>query len=259
MDIDIQYIDYLKDKRFSNALDFSSITNDPDSRSPSMVDRITFLENECEGRSVLHLGCCDHLELIEQKRKGGRWLHERLTSSAKHCLGLDININAIEYIKSELRMSNVVFGDIMRSLPEEVENGNPWEKVVAGELIEHIGNPVTFLKNIHNNLAEISEELVVTVPNAFSLENYFNAKKGVETINSDHRFWFTPYTISKILSDSGFTPISLHFTTSSPVYTPSAHSFLRFKFYRPLVAFWKYHRLLHNPMLRDTIIVISKF
>ena len=30
--------------------------------------------------------------------------------------------------------------------------------------------------------------------------------KYLEVINSDHRYWFTPYTISKILVSAGYNP-----------------------------------------------------
>jgi len=31
-------------------------------------------------------------------------------------------------------------------------------------------------------------------------------------INSDHRYWFTPYTISKILVSAGYTPEKIIFS-----------------------------------------------
>jgi hypothetical protein len=33
-----------------------------------------------------------------------------------------------------------------------------------------------------------------------------------EVINSDHRYWFTPYTISKILVSAGYTPEKIIFS-----------------------------------------------
>jgi hypothetical protein len=34
----------------------------------------------------------------------------------------------------------------------------------------------------------------------------------VEIINSDHRFWFTPYTISKVLVSAGYNPEKITYT-----------------------------------------------
>ena len=33
--------------------------------------------------------------------------------------------------------------------------------------------------------------------------------RGNETINSDHRFWFSPYTITRVLSASGYNVESI--------------------------------------------------
>jgi len=33
----------------------------------------------------------------------------------------------------------------------------------------------------------------------------------LEIINSDHRFWFTPYTISKVLVSAGYNPEKIHY------------------------------------------------
>jgi hypothetical protein len=53
-------------------------------------------------------------------------------------------------------------------------------------------------------------EFVVTVPNALSLRNAVQALGGVERINTDHRAWFSPFTLLKVLADAGLRAQSLH-------------------------------------------------
>lgn len=59
---------------------------------------------------------------------------------------------------------------------------------------------------INQNYAEKIDRIVITVPNAFSWTNIKMALKGRECINTDHRYWFSPYTISKIAYNAGLTP-----------------------------------------------------
>ena len=76
-------------------------------------DRIEFLEITCKRKKVLHIGCVDHLELIEEKMKRGKWLHERISRVATLVWGVDINKEGIEYMRSKLGYPNIVHGDIV--------------------------------------------------------------------------------------------------------------------------------------------------
>jgi hypothetical protein len=84
---------------------------------------------------------------------------------------------------------------------------------VFGEVVEHIPNPVSFLSRFRENYGDVVDQIVITVPNAFRGGNIKGILKNVETINSDHRFFFTPYTIAKVAIDAGYAPVEVKMAT----------------------------------------------
>ena len=62
-----------------------------------------------------------------------------------------------------------------------------------------------------------TNELVITVPNAMSIKNTVFSFSNKEQINSDHYYWFSPYTLSRILIKAGFTPLYHDFVTYYPL------------------------------------------
>jgi hypothetical protein len=78
-----------------------------------------------------------------------------------------------------------------------------WDYIVAGEVLEHIDDPVMFLKSIREKYGACTERIIITVPNALSYTNFRFALRNIEMINSDHRFWFTPFTLMKVATEAG--------------------------------------------------------
>ena len=75
-----------------------------------------------------------------------------------------------------------------------------------GEIIEHLDNPVNFLKAFKEKYGNNVERFIITVPSIYNTHQFTNMMNYKEIINSDHRFWFTPYTISKVLASAGYKP-----------------------------------------------------
>jgi len=193
---------YLKGEKFSSGLQVSF------AKGP-YVDRFTVLENICRGKRVIHLGFADHKELIEAKIKNNVWLHARLMKVASICYGIDINCEAVDFVKNNFRIDNIFCVDILNEdLPTQIKN-EKIDLIVIPEVLEHIDNPVAFLMNLKSKLSSIVNEVVITVPNAFRISNFQFAKSNIEAINTDHRYWFTPYTLLKILVRSGYEPLDI--------------------------------------------------
>ena len=88
MDLNPETLDYLHGRRFSNGHDFKLVApRRALRRSARMVEL-------ARGQRVLHVGCCDHLELIREKVELDLYLHQKLCRVAQHCVGVDINIFA---------------------------------------------------------------------------------------------------------------------------------------------------------------------
>jgi hypothetical protein len=202
--------------------------------------RLPFLESIVRNKRIIHVGCVDHLELINYKIIEKNWLHKILCDSSSKCVGIDINKQGIDYLIQN-GFTDVHYHDIIEDeVPSFLQNYK-WDYMILGEILEHIDNPVLFLLNLRKKYSEIVSKFIITVPNAYTYMNLISLTRNVEIINSDHRYWFTPYTLGKICVKSGFRIDSYFFARKSQI-----KSILPFK---KLV-----FRIL--PVLRDTIIMI---
>jgi hypothetical protein len=229
------------DFKFLKGLEFSnSYVLNVKNKIP-LQERITFLESFFLAKNVIHFGCVDHLPLIDEKVREGTWLHSRLASVSNRIVGIDINRVGIDVVNS-MGYTSFCIDVIKDSIPEKILDSN-WDYIFLGEILEHLDNPQLFLKSIHEKFSSSGAKLIVTVPNSSNLSNFSNSIRGKETVNSDHRFWFSPVTISRLLFASGFIPE--YFTLLQENYSKS-------RFYKVLL-------LKHFPLLRDKIFIVSGF
>jgi hypothetical protein len=184
-----------------------------DLSAPIVVDRIEYLRYKCAGKKVLHIGCLDHPEIIARRVKDGTWLHSVISDVSELCLGIDINLGAYELVQKEFNVRNIRLLDLASvhltdedlSCLTQIE----WDLILCPEMLEHITSHQQFLKNLCRLSHGRKTRLVLTVPNAFQFANFINALRGFETINSDHRYWFTFYTLSRLVTDNGWHPRQL--------------------------------------------------
>jgi len=197
--------DYLIGKSFS-----SGLRVDISSKSNHVQLRIPYLESLVHNKNVIHLGCCDHIELLDLKIKENSWLHGILINSSQRCVGIDINEVGINELINR-GIGNVHCLDIQADdLPESIYQYH-WDYLILGEILEHVDNPVAFLQSIKSKFDGVVDQFVITVPNAYTFYNIVSLLNKVELINSDHRYWFTPYTLGKICYQAGFKVQSIDF------------------------------------------------
>jgi 2-polyprenyl-3-methyl-5-hydroxy-6-metoxy-1,4-benzoquinol methylase len=197
---------FLTGARFDNGLRVSIARPEP-----HLPTRIDYLLQQAQGKQVIHVGCVDHLPLIPQKIQRGTWLHRRLVEQAARCIGIDVHEEGLAYVREQLGYPDVLRCDLIADpVPAEIA-AQRWDLMVLGELLEHIDNPVLFLEAIRTRYAGYVDELVISVPNAFRFENFFAAMRHTEHINTDHRYWFTPYTLAKVVLQAGMRVVSFQF------------------------------------------------
>ncbi len=206
------YRAYLQGREFSNALRFRL----PGPRTAALTDRASWLANAVKGKRVVHVGCVDHLPLIEEKLRQGRWLHRRLCVSSVRCLGVDIDADGIRYVRDVLGLDDVICGDIAAGPIPEIVSAS-WDVMVVGEVLEHLGNPADFLASLSKSYRDCCRRLLVSAPNALRLENGVFALVSREVVNSDHRCWYSPYTLAKVLTEAGFHVTEVSLVTAHPV------------------------------------------
>ena len=79
----------------------------------------------------------------------------------------------------------------------------PAEIVVAGEVIEHLDDPGSFLDGLHRLLAP-GGQLILTTPNASGLLNGFAAMAGAEINHPDHVILFSWRTLTNLMARHGW-------------------------------------------------------
>ena len=225
---------FLSNEIFSNGASFDIKEND------IIFNRDDYLVKLAQNKSILHLGFVDHLPLIDDKIKKASWLHKKLIDASSVCYGIDINQEGIDYLTNQYQIDNLYCIDITSDTIPQAISSQKFDYMFIPDVIEHIGNPVDFLVAIRKNFKDNVKKIILTTPNAFRWNNFINSFKNKEVINTDHRFWFTPYTLSKIVSDAGYEIIDLKYVEHG--------RFSRREIIKKII-------LKKYPLLRDTLIM----
>jgi 2-polyprenyl-3-methyl-5-hydroxy-6-metoxy-1,4-benzoquinol methylase len=233
---------YLSGERFAEDL---HIRYELEPSDTHLKSRFEVLQDLASGADVLHLGCVDHeVEAVERKRRQGRWLHEALCRSARRCTGVDIQADGLAHMR-QLGYEDVHQLDIAdhaQPLPPALNCS--WDWIMVPEVLEHIGDPQSFLRAISTRFKGVAGGLVITVPHAFSKANARHARDSLERINSDHRFWFTPYTLGKLVVGAGFSIERFEMCNVGPVGQLNW-----------LQRWWH----ARHPMQRNNLVLIARF
>jgi len=206
MDINKNTYEYLRGKKFSNGLNLTI-----SEKESSVLTRFDLIKELATNKKIIHLGFGDHtIDNINKKLKSNNWLHSKLVEVSNRCLGIDIKSDVVAYANDILEYKDVLCADIIEKQVNEITDSN-WDFMIMGEILEHIDNPILFLKTIKEKYKNNIKKIIITVPNAFSLFNYKSVFSHIECINSDHRYWFTPYTLAKCVVKSEMTVDSFYF------------------------------------------------
>lgn len=229
---------YLDGESFSNGLKVR--ISEPESGIPTRIEHLLAM---ARGKKIIHVGCVDHVPLIRDKIRRGVWLHKLLLEVAPRVHGIDIDEEGVRFVKEELGIPDVVRLDVIADPVSDEVRSEKWDLMILGELVEHIDNPVQFLAAIREKYAPYVAEMVITVPNAFRIENYRMARRHQEWINTDHRYWFTPYTLSKVVGRAGLTVTGFQFCQGYRI---------------PARNFPKRMLLKRYPAYRDTLVLTAR-
>lgn len=233
---------YFLDEKFNSALKVTIAD-----KKENLQESINFLKELALHKNVIHIGAVDHQDSIDRKIQKGNWLHQHFMEVADKCVGIDINQEGIEYLKSHYGIQNIYCADILKDSLSFLDEQN-WDIAFLPDVLEHIPDVFSFLQKLHERLKNKCEYFCLTVPNAFCLRNIVNAFKGIEKINSDHKYWFTPYTIGKLMAQAGFEVQEIHYATRGIAKKKKKiEDRIKSFFFRS------------KPCLRDTIILFSKF
>ncbi|HEY0777189.1 MAG TPA: class I SAM-dependent methyltransferase [Gemmatirosa sp.] len=162
-------------------------------------DRENFVVEACRGKRVLHLGFVDY-PYLRSRIAGGTWLHARLASVAREIVGVDMAGDDLAALRDHPE-----YGTLIEANAEELEQLGlePFDVIVAGELVEHLDNPGRFLDSARSVLAP-GGKLIVTVPNAYCVRRLLRIPFGVEKVHPDHVAYYSQATLRELLRRHGY-------------------------------------------------------
>ncbi len=163
---------------------------------PWVPDRIGFLRDRCRDRRVLDLGCVAH---DPRRAASPSWLHTELASVAAECVGVDILEDGIRALRDQ--GLNVVCHDFADGLGPFADH-EPYDVIVAGELIEHLGSPEMLFGTASKLLGE-GGVMILTSPNPWAPDRSRAGRKGVVYENVDHVLYCFPSGIAELSERAG--------------------------------------------------------
>lgn len=173
------------------------------------------------------------------------WLHRVIVQRAKKTYGIDLQPyipEQSEYAKRYTQQSAESF-----NLDEQ------FDVIFAGDLIEHLVNPGSFLDSCKSHLAE-DGRLIITTPNTFNLFNLAEKiTKDEPTVNSDHTCYFNKKTLTTLLKKCGWEIISFDYIYSLELHHPESWK------KRALNMLYKLFSLFTNKFIETLVVTAIPF
>lgn len=168
-------------------------------RPRSPVERLDYIADACAGRTVLDIGCYDETALM--KRGTPHWLHGRILDRATRVVGIDIS-DRIPDEGFTSGSNGVIYRRDAATLDLAGLDVDDVEVAVAGEFIEHIENPMEFLRAAKRQLD--GRELILSTPNGVCFANTLMGSIGREVQHPDHVLNATYKILNTLCLRAGF-------------------------------------------------------
>jgi 2-polyprenyl-3-methyl-5-hydroxy-6-metoxy-1,4-benzoquinol methylase len=142
-----------------------------------------FLQRFVKGASVLDVGVVQH-DISQADRP--HWKHGKIRSWSRRCVGVDILSSQVE------ELNRRGFDVRCVDATSDLDLGERFERVVLGDVLEHVDSPVALLRFARRHLAD-GGLVLCTTPNPFFI-NYVieGLRRGSFIPNAEHVGWITP-------------------------------------------------------------------
>jgi len=145
----------------------------------------------CSGKSVLDVGCAG--QDFDYNNPG--WLHNRIKSVAREADGVDIETEAIRALREK--------GYSVFNADELKLSVRKYEIIVMSDVIEHVNDPVEFLR-FYSSFLTAEGKMIITTPNAHAVRNFTSILvRNNYSLNPQHTFWLCPKTMMEIAERAG--------------------------------------------------------
>jgi ubiquinone/menaquinone biosynthesis C-methylase UbiE len=173
------------------------------SKEFQLVQRIEFIREACENKTVLHLGCTNW-PYTREAIDSNMLLHYDLEKIAKEIFGFDYDQAGLDILANH-GSKNLFRADLEKL--SDVELDRTFDVIVAGEMIEHLNNPGIFLDGI-KRFMNSETRLVLTTINAYCALRFFiyglRGKGGLnEPVHPDHVAYYSYKTLKLLIERKG--------------------------------------------------------
>lgn len=145
----------------------------------------------CTGKSVLDIGAAGHLP---DPREQSGWEHGLIRGVASKVVAVDLDQENCD------RLNALGFDFRCIDATSEAYLGERFDCIFAGDVIEHVNDPVAFLVFAKRHLKE-SGSLLLTTPNPFARRYRASRSKGgylYVMANLEHTTWFSTTTMLEV-------------------------------------------------------------
>lgn len=160
-------------------------------------ERLSFLKKIAINKSILNIGACDS-PFHNEKLKSDLLLHKHLNEVASNCIGIDIDQDAIKFLKTK-KISNIHNFNFNSCFKKFNTKSYKLDYIFFGETIEHLMNFDDFFLNIKKIMNYHDAKLVITTPNVFFIKSMINYTRGKIKYHPDHTVLFSDEILSSLL------------------------------------------------------------
>lgn len=152
-------------------------------------------------QKILHLGCTNSPNL-EDRLKSDRLLHNKLLEINQDTVGLDIDAAGLDVLRELHPNCNFILADA--NAMSQSLNGQRFDVIVCGDIVEHLDRPGQMLATCRKHLEDDGVMLLSTV-NAFSIVRFLKAMLNHEAVHDEHTCYYSPKTLARLASMNGLT------------------------------------------------------
>lgn len=180
-------------------------------KSKLLGNRDDYLLSIVKGKKVVHFGCTDWPNQIEQI-KNGSLLHLKLREDSAEIVGVDVDIDGINHLIDILPSDTLLNGDIANSskLRDEIVKLAP-DIILVPDVLEHIENQREFLSALHDIQERTGAVSYITTPNAFALKTFLPLFIGKDFTHVDHCLMHNEFTLLHTLKDANYNSIKINY------------------------------------------------
>jgi 2-polyprenyl-3-methyl-5-hydroxy-6-metoxy-1,4-benzoquinol methylase len=184
-------------------LEGANLKLDPRDIGDSAFDdhKIAFLAKYCQGKDVLDIGCVQH---DPQAYRSRFCVHKAVAKVARGVIGLDLHEEGVKVLRAQ--GFNVIVANA-----ESFALDRKFDVIVAGDIIEHLGNLNGFLLSCKSHLTP-QGRLLVSTPNPWYWRNIVKAVLSKEVNNNpEHVCWICPRTLRQLVRRHGMDVGAIEF------------------------------------------------